>query len=202
MPQTYYRLLKDAEITVWRADKDVSYYKKYLEKNHFPTAAADSIKNLEKRKQWYLSRFVLTQVYPEAIQFYAQQKPVLMNGPRISISHSGEDVAIMISEYEGGIDIQWPDEKLLKISPKYANESDLLVLNSLSYLEAHTLLWSIKEAVFKHYGAGITFKNIRLKSYDSVHNAVDVDVLKENQVDFKKLCADFIGEMSIAYLIE
>jgi len=202
MPRSYYRLLNNAEITVWRADRETSFYMSFLEQNNFPIASALAIKNTDKRRQWYVSRYALTQAYPEAIQYYSEQKPMLMNGPRISLSHSRNDVAIMISQNEGGIDIQWPDEKLLRISKKYLNPSDLNVFQGISPIDAHTLLWSIKEAVFKFYGTGVAFKDIAILNYDPVHNTVDTRILKDEKEEQKKLCADFIGEMAIAYILE
>jgi len=202
MPRTYYRLLNNAEITVWSADKETAFYKDFLKANNFPISAAEIIKNKEKQRQWFVSRYVLTQSYPEAIQYYSDQKPMLMNGPRISLSHSGNEVAIMFSHGEGGIDIQWPDEKLLKIAPKYLNPEDLKALEGISKLEAHTLIWSVKEAVFKFYGTGIAFKNISLMNYDPVHNTIHAEINRPSGVERKTLCADFIGEMAIAYLLE
>lgn len=180
----------------------MAFYEKYLVANSFPVAVAKKIKNDEKRRQWYVSRYVLTQTYPEAIQYYSDQKPMLMNGPRISLSHSRNEVAIMISHGEGGIDIQWPEKKLLRISKKYVNPCDLQVLKGISNLEAHTLIWSIKEAVFKYYGTGVPFKSISLIQYDPAHNRVDVEIQKTTGIVQKVLCADFIGDMAIAYLLE
>jgi len=202
MPRFYYRLLNNAEITVWTADEETSFYRDFLEKNNFPTSNANAIKNIQKKRQWFISRYVLTQAYPEAIQYYSEQKPMLLNGPRISISHSRNNVAIMFSHAEGGIDIQWPDEKLLRISKKYVNPSDLEALNNISAMDAHTLLWSIKEAVFKFYGSGLAFKDIEIVGYNPVHNTVKARITRKGQVDQKTLCADFIGEMAIAYTIE
>jgi len=202
MPRTYYRLLNNAEITVWSADEETAFYRNFLRENNFPISIADKIKNEEKRRQWYVSRYVLIHAYPEAIQYYSEQKPMLMNGPRISLSHSRNDVAIMISHNEGGIDIQWPDEKLLRISKKYLNPSDLDVLHEISSMDAHTLLWAVKEAVFKFYGTGVAFKDIAILKYDPVHNTVDTRIERGQNVEQKKLCADFIGEMAIAYTIE
>jgi phosphopantetheinyl transferase len=202
MPRTYYRLLDNAEITVWSADKETDFYRDFLKANNFPISAAEIIKNQEKQRQWFVSRYVLTQSYPEAIQYYLDQKPMLMNGPRISLSHSRNEVAIMFSHGEGGIDIQWPDEKLIKIAPKYVNPEDLKTLEVISRLEAHTLIWSVKEAVFKYYGTGIAFRNISLKNYDPVHNTIQAEINRPTGKERKTLCADFIGEMAIAYLLE
>lgn len=202
MPRTYYRLLSHAEITVWSADEETAFYRNFLRENNFPITIADSIRNPEKRRQWYVSRYVLTQTYPEAIQYYSDQKPMLMNGPRISLSHSRNEVAIMISHGEGGIDIQWPDEKLLRIAEKFINPEDLIPFKGISSLDAHTLLWSVKEAVFKFYGTGVAFKNIRILKYDPVHNTVNTEIEINGTKERKMLFADFIGEMAIAYLME
>jgi len=202
MPRIYYRLLNNAEITVWSANEKTDFYRDYLKVNNFPISAAEVIKNKEKQRQWYVSRYVLSQSYPEAIQYYSNQKPVLMNGPRISLSHSKNEVAIMFSHGEGGIDIQWPEKKLLRIAEKYVLNEDLNTLDGLSKMEAHTLIWSVKEAIFKFYGTGVAFKSIRLTKYDPVHNTVHSEVSRPERVVEKILCADFINEMAIAYILE
>lgn len=202
MPQTYYKLIDRAEIMVWHADESEAFYKDQLLSESFPIDYPSEIKNTEKRKQWYASRFIMLQIYPEAIQLYHNSVPVLFNGPFISFSHTNDDVAVILSEFKSGIDIQWPQKKLLKISRKYMTEYDFETLGVLNELEAHCMAWSIKEAVFKFFGSEVFFKNIQISEYDPIHNLAKVKVFRKKKSYSLRLKADFIEEMTLAYIIE
>ena len=85
-------------------------------------------------------------------------KPFFENNYKISISHSGLYVAIIISDTAVGIDIETINDRILKIKSKFL-ETELnypLELNT----ETSLVYWNIKESVFKAVDKpGIDFKN-------------------------------------------
>ena len=99
-------------------------------------------------------------------------KPFFENDYKISISHSGIYVAIIVSDTAVGIDIETINDRILKIKSKYL-ETELnypLELNT----ETSLVYWSIKESVFKAVDkAGIDFKkNILVPPLDMKKNVV------------------------------
>jgi phosphopantetheinyl transferase len=73
--------------------------------------------------------------------------------PELSISHSKDFAAAMVSKTYCGIDIQYPAKGLVRVKERFVsdNEESLLrkLLPQLSTLQQLTMLWSGKEAVKK-----------------------------------------------------
>ena len=110
----------------------------------------------EKRKKEFLSsRLLLEQLNPNAIITYNDfGAPELDNGKYISISHSKEMVAIIISEQQVGLDIEQISEKALRLAAKFISAKNQSNLTK----EKATLIWCCKEAVFKwHQKGGVDF---------------------------------------------
>ena len=110
----------------------------------------------EKRKKEFLSsRLLLEQLNPNAIITYNDfGAPELDNGKYISISHSKEMVAIIISEQQVGLDIEQISEKALRLAAKFISAKNQSNLTK----EKATLIWCCKEAIFKwHQKGGVDF---------------------------------------------
>ena len=79
-------------------------------------------------------------------------KPYLKDDPiHISISHSHNQLAIIINEFEStGIDIELIRDKILKIKHKFLSKQELIDANN----DVETLLiyWAAKETLYKIYG--------------------------------------------------
>jgi phosphopantetheinyl transferase len=115
---------------------------------------------LEKRKrEWLIARILLQIVSPTAQLYFAPTgKPMLSDGRWISISHCGELAGLVICEHPVGLDIQGTDEKLEKIAGKFCNPKELdKIKGEKYYLEYLTIIWSVKEAVFKFFGENVQF---------------------------------------------
>jgi len=136
----------------------------------------------EKRKKEFLACRILLNYFNKdlKISYSKNGSPNLSNHQFIAISHSDDLVCIIISEKEIGIDIEMISEKTLRTSSKFTEKINLTK-------EESTLIWCIKEAVFKFHKIGnvdfkkdisvpefilkdsgkmdISFKNNILKSY-------------------------------------
>ena len=87
-------------------------------------------------------------------------KPYLKNGKYISISHSHEFAALIISNQAVGIDLEILKEKALKIAPRFMNVAHLENLSETNKIKKATIVWGIKEAIFKIKNKkGISFPN-------------------------------------------
>jgi 4'-phosphopantetheinyl transferase len=89
-------------------------------------------------------------------------KPHLNGDKHISITHSHEFSAIIISTETIGIDIELQREKIIRIADKFCN-SEFQFLepnNKQEYIQKLTVIWGAKEAIFKiRNEKGISFKN-------------------------------------------
>ena len=99
-------------------------------------------------------------------------KPFFENNYKISVSHSGVYVAVIISDTTVGIDVETINERVQKIKSKYLETE----LNYPLELNTETLLvyWNIKESIFKALDKpGIDFKkNILVLPLDIKKNVV------------------------------
>ena len=91
---------------------------------------------------------------------------------KISITHSGFYVAIILSDSDVGIDIEKINDKVLKIKSKFL-ETELNYPKKLTTVSA-LVYWNIKESIYKAIGKkGIDFKkNILVLPLDMKKNMV------------------------------
>lgn len=132
--------------------------------NTFEKAELVLIKNENRKKEWIISRFLISEVCKKLqIQFLGTQKTnigqlkLIDNEYYISISHTKGFFAIILSKYQVcGIDIEIANERILKLAPKFLSELELA--NCQKNLVTTTLFWSAKEVMYKACGEkGIIF---------------------------------------------
>ena len=102
-----------------------------------------------KRKKEFLVVRILLNIYNKnlKISYSKYGSPQLDNNQFVSISHSIEFVVIILSNKKIGVDIEKISKKTQNILPKFSNKKHLTI-------EESTLVWCIKEAVFKFYEKG------------------------------------------------
>ncbi len=149
------------QILVWEITESKSDLLKGLSLNKHSQRRIDGMKS-ELHQRGFLSvRHLLRQVgYTDKDLFYTEDgKPHLKNGKHISITHSFTFSAIIISDYEVGIDVEKNREKIIKIAPKFvADEYDFMAEENV--VEFLTVVWGAKESLFKiHPDGGLLFKH-------------------------------------------
>ena len=98
--------------------------------------------------------------YADSDVFYTEDgKPHLKDGQEISITHSHNFSAIIISSAPVGIDIEKNREKIERIASKFIGaENDFLSDENL--VQQLTVIWGAKESLFKiHPDSGLLFKH-------------------------------------------
>ncbi len=112
-------------------------------------------------------------------------KPNLNDRKHISISHSNDFSVIAISDYNLGIDLEILKDKTLKLAPRYMDVSHLENLSKEEALKKATVIWGIKESIFKIKNIeGISFKDhIFEKKFELSVGKCDAELRFENQVE-------------------
>jgi phosphopantetheinyl transferase len=167
-----------------------------------------AIKNHKRRIEWMSIRSLLLKMDPmfSDIYYNKHRKPFLKNQNRhLSISHSHHRIAVYLNEKQiCGVDLQHCTSKILRIKEKFLKQAELDTFNS-GNIEELTLLWSIKEALFKVYGK----KDIYLKDDITVQSldfkgksgsATAVFDSKENNLSYK-LNVEIIDDYALAYVV-
>ncbi|QGK75700.1 4'-phosphopantetheinyl transferase superfamily protein [Flavobacterium sp. SLB02] len=116
-------------------------------------------------------------------------KPYFNCHNHISITHSHDFAAIIISDETVGIDMELQREKILRIADKFVDSetSYLNTQNTPDYIKELTVIWGAKEAIFKiRNEKGISFKDhIRVNAFSLNEN------LTEASLHFNDLVVDF-----------
>lgn len=139
------------KLGIWKVNETLDDLTKLAQEKGINLNNIPKSKNESRVKQWLATRLLLHHFLPDThINYNEKRKPFLSNGWNISISHSGDFVAIIINEKENcGIDIEKISNKVEKIKHKFLNETDLKNITSEQDL---TLYWGAKEALYKYYG--------------------------------------------------
>ena len=121
-------------------------------------------------------------------------KPHLKDGKHISISHSHDFSVIVVSDVNIGADLEILKEKTLKLAPRFMDVSHLENLNKEDELIKATIIWGIKEAVFKLKNViGISFKDhIFEDDFNLADKKCGVELRFENTTEFFDIVFDFI----------
>ena len=124
----------------------------------------NNMKALSHQKGFLSIRKLLQEIgYTDADLFYDETgKPNLLDGKMISITHSFEFSAIIVSDKIAGIDLEMQREKIITIADKFMDtEFEFLPKEkNQDFIQKSTVIWGVKEAVFKiENQPGISFKD-------------------------------------------
>ena len=161
MPLVYQQNINAfTKLGVWHINEDEVFFLQRV-------PLQQNITHPHKRLQHLAGRILLVELFNnfpiELIQIADTKKPFLIDEAyHFSISHCGDYAAAMVSKQNRvGVDIEIPQEKILRIRHKYLSVNEIEMLQQMPQDLIHllTMAWSIKEALFKWYGAGkIDFK--------------------------------------------
>ncbi len=168
MPLFYQHTISDTtRLAIWKIEETESFFAE--------VPLSRQITHPHKRLQHLAGRYLLKFLFPDfpynEIAIADTRKPYLPDEQyHFSISHCGNyAAAIVSSQLRVGIDIEIPTVKVLKILHKFLHPDELQLFNlktqgfltqtsvtpfpaSDPYLS--TLLWSVKETMFKWWGLG------------------------------------------------
>lgn len=163
----------------------------------------------EMHQRGFLSVRMLLQAagYSDKDLYYdAFGKPHLMDNKNISITHSFEFSAIILSEKIAGIDIELRRPKIKVIADKFCEtEFDFLDKeNEADYISKLTAIWGAKESVFKIQNeAGISFKDhISVFPFEINEGKTSTILTFANLVKEFRVCFEEIETYTLVYVFE
>jgi len=135
---------------------DISFLEKNTGLSESEKITYSKFSNIKRKTEWLNARYILQNDFkiPAGIIYDKEGKPSLSNGTNISISHSANEIAIIVSkEHNVALDLEFVREKILRIKHKFLHQSDKELIAKLdSEIQALTLVWSAKETMLKLYG--------------------------------------------------
>ena len=139
-------------------------------------------------------------------------KPYFNCHNHISITHSHDFAAIIISHETVGIDMELQREKILRIADKFVDteNSYLNTQNTTDYIKELTVIWGAKEAIFKiRNEKGISFKDhIRVNAFSLKENLTEAslhfdDLVVDFNVHYKEIKSSTSGQdFTLVYAFE
>ena len=129
------------------------------------------------------------------LKHHKSGKPFIKETKHLSISHSSNFLALAFGEENIGIDIEKPQNRMVKLMPKILSEIEFMEFKKEPSIDLACKLWGAKEAILKYVGD----KNLNYKEDIKVEN-IQLGVatyLKMNfKVEFEK-----IENMSLTYVV-
>jgi phosphopantetheinyl transferase len=150
------------QLFVWKISETFDELFQSVALKDVSLARVDSMKSESHQRGFLAVRRLLMEAGYSDFDLYYDEfgKPHLGNGKHISISHSHDFSVIVLSDVNVGVDLEILKEKTLKLAPRYMDVSHLENLSKSDELIKATVVWGIKESVFKIKNEiGISFKD-------------------------------------------
>jgi len=143
-------------VLVWQLIEDISHFELALKLSSEDQSLLNTF-SPKRKLEWLSTRYLLKLVLKDfGLENYKKDKygkPFIEGfGGYISISHSHDHAAIIVSDKIVGIDIQKLHENIERISHKFISEREMIYTqNDKKLLHMH-INWGAKEAMYKGYG--------------------------------------------------
>ena len=150
------------QLFVWKISETFDELFQSVALKDVSLARVESMKSESHQRGFLAVRRLLMEAGYSDFDLYYDEfgKPHLGNGKHISISHSHDFSVIVLSDVNVGVDLEILKEKTLKLAPRYMDVSHLENLSKSDELIKATVVWGIKESVFKIKNEiGISFKD-------------------------------------------
>lgn len=142
-------------IRVWKIEEELEFLKNGIELKEESTERLNGMKSVLHQKGFLSVRHLLRlEGYQDRdLSYNSYGKPLLTDGRHISITHSFEFAAIIVSPIEVGIDIEKNREKIVNIQHRFVN-TEYDSLSDEDLVKQLTVIWGAKESMYKTYPYG------------------------------------------------
>jgi len=193
MPQVYFDFNDNSErVAIWKISENLNELEEFC-REKFPIPVELNKWIVSRKLQWLSSRLLLNKLSPNTEFLFSEEKGPILTNKKIfvSVSHTNFFSCAIVSEQnQVGIDIEEINDKAKKIAKKFFHTTEFLFLKQEDTIELsfYTLLWTIKEAIFKKYhNMHLIFsEQIILKSIKNKDNYIIASVtLKTKETSFE-----------------
>lgn len=196
-------------IGVWHIQEPLDWFEAQIT---ISKEEQEEIKTLSPRKclEWYAGRWLLCVLLNDKDRKICLKdeygKPYLVNSEiKISISHSADKAAVIISNLPVGIDIQYFTEKVIRIESRFMSEIEKSCLSIPFKLEHLHAFWGAKESLYKAYGKRqLDFRaNILIKPFEYIEAGANTQgwVLKNDFSALYNIYYQTIENFSLTYCV-
>lgn len=161
-------------IRVWKIEEDLEDLRAQIDLKKVSHERLEGMKSTLHQKGFLSVRHLLQlEGYNDHdLSYNGYGKPLLDDGKHVSITHSFQFAALIISENEVGIDVEKNREKIVKIQHRFVN-TNYDSLSDEDLVKQLTVIWGAKEAMYKTYPyGGLSFHD---------HIAIDPFLFRDQQ---------------------
>lgn len=178
----------NTQLFIWKITESFNFLFQNTVLRDVSLARLKKMKSESHQKGFLSVRHLLREAgYTDFNLYYDDNgKPNLKDGKYISITHSHEFSAIIVSSENVGIDMEMQREKIIRIADKFIDfEFSFLDKRHQDYVRILTVIWGAKEAKYKMCDSrSISFKNdMKVYPFQLENSKGEANVL---QNDFEK----------------
>lgn len=158
----------NTKVYLWKITEDLAFLRENVKLKDSSNERLNAMKSESHQKGFLAVRMLLQHndytdfdlIYDQFGKPHLKPQGCSIKDIEISISHSHHFSALAISDKKVGLDIEVQKEKTLKIAPRFMDVSHLENLSQEEKIKKATVVWGIKESIFKIKNeAGISFPN-------------------------------------------
>ena len=186
-------------VKIWKISESKEFFMNQIVLNPESLERVNGMKS-ELHQRGFLSVRMLLSEFgytDEDLVYDSFGKPHLKDGKHISITHSYNFSAVVVSSKEVGVDIEKQREKTTKIATKFIGfEASYLKENDSKLIQKLTWIWCIKESLYKLYATpGMVFKkHFLVVPFGTESNSTTAWIIhNNNRLKFKAIFMEFEG---------
>lgn len=187
-------LQPNTKLYLWKISEDFDTLFREVRLKDSSLARLEGMKSESHQKGFLAVRMILQHLeytdfdllYDEFGKPHLKPQGCSIKDLELSISHSHDFSAIVISEQKVGLDLEQLKNKILKIAPRFMDISHLENLSTDEKIKKATVIWGIKESIFKLKNeVGISFSDHISENAFTFDDKITTATLKFNNKEEK-----------------
>lgn len=190
----YKRITVDEDTTalIWKIEETQDALEQGIVLTDYCQSRYEGMKSLIHKKGFMSIRHLLKEFgYTDFDLSYDENgKPHLADHNHISITHSFEFTAVIVSDKKVGIDIEKQRDKIKLIAPKFTPVEEYKALgDGEDLVRKLTIVWGAKESLYKLYGKkGLLFlHDIFVEDFEISSQKTNAKVMHHDEITYYTL---------------
>ena len=154
MEKIFHKKILNTHIYVWKMTSSCKDLIKSPLLNSTDLISVKGLKNKKRKKEFLSSRIALKNIFNKKLELkhHKSGRPFIKEAKHLSISHSSDFLAIAFGKENIGIDIEKPNNRIVKLMPKILSKKEFIEFKKDPNIDLACKLWGTKEAILKYVG--------------------------------------------------